>query len=260
MPRALWTGASGMQGQQTNVDVIANNIANVNTNGFKKQRVNFQDLFYDVVASPGTRAGDQGLSPTGVQIGNGTVVSGTPRIFTSGNMEMTGIDFNMAIEGDGMFQVSLPDGTVAFTRDGDFRPDAEGNLVTADGYYLEPRITIPDQTEQISIGPTGEVVVLVNGAQSTVGSITLTRFRNPSGLIAIGRNLFRETQASGTPQTGVPGSPGYGLIRGGAIERSNVEVVSELVNLIVAQRAFELNSRSIRTADQMLQTANDVVR
>jgi flagellar basal-body rod protein FlgG len=260
MPRALWTGASGMVAQQTNVDVIANNIANVNTTGFKRERVNFQDLFYEVQSAPGTKASDQGRNPTGTQIGHGVKLSSTPRIFTQGNVEITGIDTDMAIEGDGFFAVSLPDGTLAYTRAGDFRPDGDGNLVTPDGYYLEPRITIPNDATQTSINTTGTVSVLVNGAQQDVGTITISRFRNPAGLVAVGRNLFTETAASGSPQEATPGSSGYGSIRSGTLEKANVEIVTELVNLIVAQRAYELNSKSITTSDQMLQTANEIVR
>ena len=260
MPRALWSGASGMRAQQTNVDVIANNIANVNTTGFKRQRVEFQDLFYDITAAPGTPAGNQGRSPTGKQIGNGVEISGTPRIFSAGNMEITNISTNMAIEGAGFFQVTLPDGTDAYTRAGDFLPDANGELVTPDGYYLEPRITVPDGASQISISPTGNVVALVNGTQSDIGQVTLTNFRNPAGLVSTGRNLFVESTGSGAPQNGTALSPGFGSIRGGALEKSNVEAVVEMVNLIVAQRAYEMNTKSIRTTDQMMQTANDIVR
>ena len=260
MPRTLWTGASGMSAQQMQVDIIANNIANVNTNGFKKQRVNFQDLFYDVVVAPGTRAGDQGQNPAGIQVGNGVRVSSTPRIFTNGNIEMTGVDTNMAIEGDGFFRVSLPDGSQAYTRAGDFRIDANGNLVTPDGYYLEPRITIPENVQQVSVGPTGTVAVLIGGAQATIGQLTLTRFRNPTGLVATGRNLYQESQASGPPEEGNPLDPGFGAVRSGALEKGNVDVVVELVNLIAAQRAYELNTRTITTADRMMQTANEIAR
>ncbi|TVR44486.1 MAG: flagellar basal-body rod protein FlgG [Planctomycetota bacterium] len=260
MPRALWSGASGMRAQQTNVDVIANNIANVNTTGFKRQRVEFQDLFYDVTAAPGITAGDQGRSPTGKQIGNGVEISGTPRIFSPGNIEVTNVQTNMAIEGPGFFRVTMPDGTPAYTRAGDFLPDANGDLVTPDGYYLEPRITIPENATQVSISPTGTVVVLVDGDQANVGDITLTNFRNPAGLVAIGRNLFVESVGSGPAQEGNALTPGFGAIRGSAIEKSNVEAVTEMVNLIVAQRAFEMNTKSIRTTDQMMQTANEIVR
>ena len=260
MPHALWTGASGMTAQQTNVDIIANNIANVNTTGFKRQRVNFQDLFYDTPVAPGTRSSDQGLNPTGTQIGHGVKLSSTPRIFTPGNIEVTNNEFDLAIEGEGFFAVTMPDGTSAYTRAGDFRPDGEGNLVTPDGFYLEPRLTIPDGTTQVSISTSGVVTVINNNTQTEVGTITLTRFRNPSGLLAMGRNLFSETIASGPPTHGTAGVDGLGGLRSGAIEKANVEIVNELVNLIVAQRAFEMNSKSITTSDQMLQTANEIVR
>ncbi|TVR14242.1 MAG: flagellar basal-body rod protein FlgG [Planctomycetota bacterium] len=260
MPRALWSGASGMRAQQTNVDVIANNIANVNTTGFKRQRVEFQDLFYDIAKLPGSTAGNQGRTPTGTQIGNGVEISGTPRIFTPGNMELTGVQTNMAIEGSGFFQVTLPDGNLAYTRAGDFVPDANGDLVTPDGYYLEPRITIPENTTALSVGPTGQVVAMVDGQENNLGQVNLATFRNPAGLIGIGRNLFQESPASGPPQQGNPTDIGFGTLRGGALEKSNVEAVTELVNLIVAQRAYEMNTKSIKTTDQMMQTANDIVR
>lgn len=260
MPRALFTGASGMAAQQTNIDVIANNIANVNTTGFKRQRVNFQDLFYDIVQAPGSANGDQGLTPAGVEIGNGVMISSTPRNFTAGNIEPTGVDTNIAIEGDGFFTILMPDGTESYTRAGDFLPDTDGNLVTPDGYLLQPQITIPDQTVQVSVSTTGEVTALTNGVQSVVGNITLTRFQNPAGLVGLGRNMFGETAASGTPQTGSPGDVGFGLTRGGAIEGANIEIVNELVNMIVAQRAFEMNSKAVRTSEEMMRTANDIIR
>ncbi|MFW5845733.1 MAG: flagellar basal-body rod protein FlgG [Planctomycetota bacterium] len=260
MTRTLRTGASGMAAQQLNVDVIANNIANVNTTGFKRQRVNFQDLFYETREAPGTKASDQGRNPTGTQVGNGVRVSSTPRIFTQGNLEITGVETDVAIEGDGFFEVQLPDGSVAYTRAGDFRPDVNGNLVTPQGYLLQPQITIPDNASQVSISTTGIVTVLVDNAQTDIGQITLSRFRNPSGLLGLGRNLYQETESSGAPQQGVAATPGYGIIRGGALEKGNVEVVNELVNMIVAQRAYEMNSKSVRTGDEMLQTANDIRR
>jgi flagellar basal-body rod protein FlgG len=262
MPRALWTGASGMSAQQTNVDVIANNIANVNTIGFKRQRTNFQDLFYDIATAPGVRAGEQGRNPTGTQIGNGVRLSSTPRIFAPGNIEATGVATDMAVEGDGFFAVTLPDGSNAYTRAGDFRPDSEGRLVSPDGYYLTPNITVPVDATQVSVSATGDVTVLLpnNTVPQLVGTVTLNRFLNPAGLLSLGRNLFQETAASGAPQVGTPSLNGYGNIRGGSLEKANVEVVTELVNLIVAQRAYEMNSKSITAANQMLQTANDIVR
>jgi flagellar basal-body rod protein FlgG len=262
MPQALWTGATGMAAQQTNVDLISNNIANVNTIGFKRQVANFQDLFYDTQASPGTQAGDLGRNPTGIQIGNGVRLSSTPRIFTTGTITPTGVSTDMAIQGEGFFQVTLPDGTFAYTKAGDFRPDADGKMVTPDGYYLTPNITLPQDATNVSISTTGQVTALLpgNSTPQVLGNIQLSRFLNESGLTGMGQNLFQETVASGPAQQGLPGSIGFGTITGGALENSNVEVVTELVNMIVAQRAYEMNSKSIQTADQMLQTANDIVR
>ena len=247
-----------MSAQQLHVDVISNNIANVNSTGFKKQRVNFQDMMYAVETAPGTRAGDEGMNPHGSQYGHGVRVSGTPRVFTPGNVENTGVQTDIAIEGDGFFEISLPDGSVAYTRAGDFGINPNGQFVTPDGYFLEPRITVPEDTSQISVGTNGVVTVLVGNTQTEIGQLSIAKFRNNSGLVSVGRNLFQETVASGNAQTGTPGDPGFGLLRGGALERSNVDVVVELVNMIVAQRAYELNSRSIRTSDEMLQQANDI--
>ncbi len=257
MPRALWTGASGMAAQQINVDVISNNIANVNTTGFKRQRTNFQDLFYDVQVTPGEKASDLGRNPTGTQIGTGVKLSSTPRIFTPGNIESTGNATDLAVDGEGFFKVTLPDGTTqAYTRAGDFRPDANGNLVTPDGYIVPGVAGIDPAAGSISVSTTGEVT---QGTLSR-GVLSLTRFNNPAGLVAIGRNLFTESTASGTPQDIIPGTTGMGTIRSGALEKANVEVVTELVNLIVAQRAYETNSKSIKSADEMLRTANEIIR
>jgi flagellar basal-body rod protein FlgG len=260
MPRSLWTGASGMAAQQVSVDVISNNIANVNTTGFKKQRASFQDLFYATPHLPGTATGSQGASPSGIQIGHGVKLTATPRTFTEGNIEVTDGEYDMAIEGAGFFEIQLPDGTSGYTRAGDFRPDGDGNMVNPDGYYLIPNITIPQDADTLSISPNGIVTVVQGNTQTDIGQISLVRFANPSGLVSSGRNLFFESPASGSPQSGNPGDTSFGTIRQGALERSNVEVVSELVNLIVAQRAYELNSKSITTSDQMLQTANDIAR
>lgn len=261
MPRALWTGASGMAAQQLQVDVIANNIANVNTVGFRKERADFQDLYYEVTTRPGERSGDQGRTPTGTQIGTGVRIAGTTRSFNQGSMEDTGKDTDLAIEGDGFFQVQLPDGaTTAYTRAGDFRIDGDGRMTTPDGYYLTPNITIPNGATQVSVATNGTVSAIVNGVETTVGQITLARFRNNGGLIGIGKNLFTVSESSGTPQVGVGGSPGFGNVRNRTLEKANVEVVNELVNMIVAQRAYEMNSKSISTTDAMLRTANDIIR
>lgn len=263
MPRALWTAASGMAAQQFNVDLLANNIANINTTGFKRQRTDFQDLFYDIHAQPGTRVGQQGRNPTGTQVGTGVNVAGTTRVFAGGNIEPTGRPLDMAIEGDGFFEVQLPDGaTTAYTRAGDFRIDADGRLVTTDGYYVQPAITIPDGVaeSEISVAEDGTVSAKINNVDTVVGQLTLARFRNNSGLLAVGRNLFQVSDASGPAIAGTAGSSGFGTLRGGMLEKANVEAVTELVNLIVAQRAYELNSKSISTADGMLRTANELIR
>ncbi len=257
MPRALWTGAAGMAAQQTNVDVVANNIANVNTTGFKRQRANFQDLYYDIAQQPGLRAGTQSRNPTGIQLGTGVVLSGTPRIFTPGSIEVTGNPTDLAIDGEGFFRVTLEDGTTqAYSRAGDFRVDADGNLVTPDGYIVPGVAGIDAQAGPVSINTSGEVF------QGTTqrGQVLLTRFPNPGGLVAQGRNLFTETIASGAPEEAIAGTNGLGTIRSGALEKANVEVVTELVNLIVAQRAYEANSKSIKTSDEMLRTANEIIR
>ena len=263
MPRALWTAASGMAAQQFNVDLLANNIANINTTGFKRQRTDFQDLFYDIKAQPGARAGQQGRNPTGTQVGTGVNVSGTTRVFSEGSIEPTGRPLDVAIEGDGFFEVQMPDGaTIAYTRAGDFRVDGDGRLVSPDGYYVQPAITIPDGAPEsdIAVASNGTVTVKINNVETTVGQLTLARFRNNSGLLAVGRNLFQASEASGPAITGTPTSTGFGNLRGGMLEKANVEAVTELVNLIVAQRAYELNSKSISTADQMLSTANNLIR
>jgi flagellar basal-body rod protein FlgG len=247
-----------MAASQTRVDVIGNNIANVATTGFKKQRVRFQDLFYDVMKAPGTPTTNGGENPAGVQVGNGVEVADTPRIFTQGRIEPTSLETNMAIEGPGFFRVQLPDGTEAYTRAGDFRPDSNGDLVNPEGFYLLPRINIPEDAEQVSISTTGNVLAMVNGQQQDVGQVTITKFRNPAGLIGVGRNLFVETEASGNPTEGQPLDDGFGGIRGSALEISNVDVVVELVGLILAQRSYELNSRTVSTSDEMLQTASQI--
>jgi flagellar basal-body rod protein FlgG len=264
MIRAFHTGASGMQAQSFNVDSIANNLANVNTTGFKRNMVAFQDLIYQTIRPPGIEV-LQGVNvPSGLQVGNGVRVAANNKIFTQGTLENTLNPLDVAIEGEGFFQITFPDGTLRYTRDGGFQLNSTGQIVTADGFPLSPAITVPADTVSIAIGSDGTVSVITGAAPTTstvVGQITLARFANPAGLFAEGRNLFRESPASGTPVTGVPGLAGNGLLRQGFLERSNVEVVQELVNLLLAQRAFEFNSRSVRVADEMLaDTAQLVVR
>lgn len=263
MIRALFTAATGMIGQQTNIDAIAHNLANVNTTGFKKSRVNFQDLLYETVKGAGAETAAGQITPEGIQIGHGVKPASVAKIFTQGNLIQTGNPLDMAIEGDGFFQVELPDGTIGYTRDGSFRTDRDGNLVTVDGFPLEPAITIPTDFIEVTIGSDGIVSVTVPGSPTpqTFGPIQLVRFVNPAGLDAgIGKNILLETEASGPPVPGNPGEDGIGFLTGGFLENSNVQVVEEILNLIIAQRAYEASSKVIQTSDEMLQVANNVRR
>lgn len=259
MFRALWTSASGMTAQQTNLDVISNNMANVNTVGFKKMRATFQDLVYQTIRDPGAPTSPATRNPSGFQVGLGTYVSDTYGIFTQGNILQTGNNLDVAIQGDGFFKVVMPDGTIAYTRNGQFRLDADGRIVNPDGYPLDPEITIPPDTISIGIGPDGTVTVLRQGATAVeeVGRFELAKFVNPAGLRRIGNNLFIQTDASGEPIVDNPGNQGIGTLLQGYLESSNVNIVEEMVNLIIAQRAFEFNTKGITAADEMLgQAAN----
>lgn len=262
MIRSLYTAATGMEAQQLNMDVTANNLANVNTAGFKKSRVDFQDLLYQTIRSAGASQAQGMRIPTGIQVGLGTRVSATQKMFTPGDFQQTGNDLDMVIEGDGFFQVMLPSGELAYTRDGSFKIDGEGKIVTSDGYPLQPEISIPAEANKITIGEDGTVSVNVPGqnAPQELGQLQLVKFINPAGLNNLGRNLFANTQASGEPLTGSPGQDGLGGIRQGFIEMSNVKVVEEMINMIMAQRAYETNSKSIQTADEMLNIANNLRR
>jgi len=259
MFRALWTSASGMTAQQTNLDVISHNMANVNTVGFKKMRATFQDLVYQTIREPGAPTSPTTRNPSGYQIGLGAYVSDTYGIFTQGNTFQTGNQLDIAIQGDGFFKVVLPDGTIAYTRNGQFRLDAEGRIVNSDGYPLDPEIAIPVDAISVGIGADGTVSVLRQGANAVeeVGRIELAKFVNPAGLRRIGNNLFIQTDASGEPVIDNPGNQGLGTLLQGYLESSNVNIVEEMVNLIIAQRAFEFNTKGITAADEMLgQTAN----
>jgi len=262
MFRALWIAATGMEAQKLNIDVISNNLANINTVGFKKSRADFEDLLYQDSKIPGAASSPTTEVPTGIQIGLGVRPVATQKIFTMGNLEQTDNPLDLAIEGDGFFQVLTPDGTIAYTRDGTFKLDSDGNIVTSKGYPLEPNISIPSDTVAIYISSDGIVTVKTAGSNvpTEVGNIELARFINPAGLQPIGNNLYIETPSSGDPQTGVPGEEGLGTIAQGFLERSNVSVVEEMVNLIIAQRAYEINSKSIQTADDMLHMANNLKR
>ncbi|MBE3574419.1 MAG: flagellar basal-body rod protein FlgG [Firmicutes bacterium] len=262
MIRGLWTAASGMIAQQLNIDNIANNLANVNTTGFKKSRVDFQDLIYQTIRVAGTPVIQGAQVPTGIQLGHGVRPVATQKVFTEGEIKQTDNPLDLLIEGEGFFQVLMPDGTVAYTRDGAFKKDGSGRVVTSDGFALEPELVIPPDATSISIGTDGTVSVMVAGNDQAqqIGQIQLARFVNPAGLSSIGRNLFRPTAASGNPETGTPGLQGLGTLAQNYLEMSNVQVVEEMVNMIVAQRAYEVNSKAIQAADEMLQTANNLRR
>ncbi len=263
MIRSMFTAATGMIAQQMNIDTIAHNLANVNTTGFKKSRVNFQDLLYETVKPAGSETQAGTTIPEGIQIGHGVRPSAIAKEFTAGAAIQTGNQLDIMIEGDGFFQIELPDGTTAYTRDGAFKINENGTMLTADGYPLTPAVTIPTDAELVTIGSDGSISARIPGTNTptNLGTLQLVRFSNPSGLDArLGRNLLTETQASGTPRTGQPGLDGLGTIAQGFLENSNVQVVEEILQMIIAQRAYEANSRVIQTADEMLQTANNVRR
>ena len=261
MFRAFSTAATGMTAQQMTVDTIANNLANVNTVGFKRSQMDFQDLMYVKLAEPGREEAAGILAPNGLEIGSGVRPASTLKVFTQGEMENTGRTLDVAIQGDGFLQVTLPGGQVRYTRDGSLRINASGALVNASGYAYQPSITIPTDARSVSIGKDGTVSVFA-GSQTTptaVGTLQLVRFSNPSGLTSEGCNLLAETPASGSPTSGTAGQDGFGEIQQGFLERSNVQMVTELVSLITAQRAYEINSRAIRAGDEMLTTANRLI-
>jgi flagellar basal-body rod protein FlgG len=261
MIRSLFTSATGLNAQQTVLDNTANNLANVNTNGFKKGQVDFQDLIYINDKAPGSEAA-QGLQvPTGTQIGTGVRVVGITKSFTQGSTIQTGNPLDLAITGQGFFQVTLPNGDTRYTRDGALRLNAVGNLVTGDGFLISPQVTIPSEAVAISVGADGTISVTnANGSSTTLGQITLARFPNPAGLSAEGRNLFSESASSGAPTTATPGLNGTGFVLQSTLERANVDAVTELVNLILAQRAYEFNTRAIRTADALLESTTNITR
>ncbi len=254
MIRSLWVSKTGLDAQQTQLDVISNNLANVSTAGYKRSRAVFEDLLYQTVRQPGAQSTQQTQLPTGLQLGTGVRPVATERLFSQGNLQNTANPLDVAVNGQGFFQVSLPDGTTAYTRDGSFHLDSQGQIVTSSGYTLSPAITIPANAQTITIGRDGIVSVTQPGqaAPTQVGSIQLATFINASGLQARGENLYVETASSGTPTTNTPGSNGAGVVQQSYIETSNVNVVEELVNMIQTQRAYELNSKAVQTADQML--------
>ncbi|MEM9174258.1 MAG: flagellar basal-body rod protein FlgG [Myxococcota bacterium] len=260
MMRALFTAATGMEAQQAQIDTIANNIANVGTTGFKKSRAEFQDLFYETLRAPGAASADGSVLPTGVQVGHGVQLGAINTIFSAGDRLNTGNQLDMAIDGLGFFQVQRPNGDSVFTRDGTFKLNADGNLVTAQGYQVLPNITVPPDAISVTVLPDGTVNAeqAGNSTPLNLGQIQLVRFANPAGLRMVGGNLFEATNASGDPEAGLPEQNGFGAIAAGFLEGSNVEVAEELVQMILAQRAFEVSSRVIQAGDEMLRIASQL--
>lgn len=263
MLRSLYTAAGGAAAQQLNIDIIANNIANVNTTGFKKVRAEFQDLLSQTYSSPGTLSQQGTTDPVGIQVGLGVVMSATQRINLPGSITQTGNTLDLAVQGEGFFQVQLDNGTIGYTRDGSFKRDANGTIVTSDGFVLQPSITIPSDSAEVSITPDGNVYTRAAGSTdfTQAGQIQLVRFPNPAGLESIGKNIFIQTPGTGDPVEGTAGQGDFlkTSINQGFLENSNVQMVEELIGLISAQRAFEANSNVIRTADKVLESVNNVV-
>lgn len=259
MSQALWIAKTGLDAQQTRMAVISNNLANVNTTGFKRGRAVFEDLLYQNIRQVGAQSSQDTQLPSGLSLGTGVRTVSTEKLFTQGNTVETGNQLDLAIQGQGFFQILLPDGSQAYTRDGSFHMDAQGQMVTASGNVLQPAITIPSDAVSVTIGSDGTVGVVTPGSSSTtqVGSIQLASFVNPTGLQPIGQNLYLESGSSGSAQTGTPGLTGLGTLSQGSVETSNINVVEELVNMIEAQRAYEMNSKAISTTDQMLQYVNN---
>lgn len=261
MIRSLWTGTTGMHSQQLNIDVIANNLANVSTSGFKKSKADFQDLLYQTMKVPGSQSSTDTESPTGILVGLGVKPAAVSKVFTQGDLIQTENELDVAIEGEGFLQIEMPNGNTGYTRSGALKRDSNGRLTNSDGYPLLPAITIPDGARQITIGETGIVSAILgdDSVSTEVGTMELATFTNNSGLSAIGKNLFEETAASGTAQTGTPGTDGYGTLLQTYLEGSNVNIVEELASMITTQRAYEINSKTIQTSDEMMQTTNNLI-
>ncbi len=260
MNRSLYIAATGMNAQQAQMDVISNNLSNVSTTGFKGSRAVFQDLIYQTLRQPGANSTQQTELPSGSQVGTGVEQVATERLYTQGNLQQTGNSTDIAINGNGFFQVQMPDGTTAYTRDGALQKNAQGQLVTASGYQLIPAITVPNNATSLTIGTDGVVSITTAGSSNTqnIGTLQLATFINPAGLESRGQNLFSETASSGTPNVTTPGLNGSGMVQQGYLEASNVNVVQELVNMIETQRAYEINSKAVQTSDQMLQTLSQM--
>lgn len=260
MIRSLWIAKTGLDAQQTNMDVISNNLANVSTNGFKRQRAVFEDLLYQTVRQPGAQSSEQTTLPSGLQLGTGVRPVSTERLHSQGNLEQTENTKDIAVNGQGFFQVLLPDGNTAYTRDGSFQLDANGQLVTSSGYQVQPAITVPDTAVSMTVGRDGVVSVTEQGqaAATQIGQLTLSTFINPTGLQSLGENLYQETQSSGAPTESTPGQNGAGVLYQGYVETSNVNVAEELVDMIQVQRAYEINSKAVSTSDAMLQRLTQI--
>lgn len=255
MQSALWVSKTGLAAQDVQLRTISNNLANVSTTGYKRDRATFQDLMYQVEQQPGGMTSQDTTNPSGLQLGVGVRVVGTQKEFTEGSIETTGQSLDLAVEGRGFFQITMPDGSLGYTRSGEFQLDQDGRIVTSQGFPLEPAINVPQEATKVTIGVDGTVSATVPGSATPtqLGNIQLVSFMNPAGLQSVGGNLYLETAASGTPQQGTPGENGIGQVVQGALETSNVSVVEELVNMVATQRAYEMNSRVVSTADQMLQ-------
>jgi flagellar basal-body rod protein FlgG len=262
MIRSLYTAATGMKANQTFIDTIAHNLSNVNTHGYKKQQIEFEDLIYQNLQRPGGELEDGNRAPVGIEIGLGSRIVATSRAFLQGNLEQTGNETDVAIQGVGFFQVRLPDGEIGYTRNGSFKITDEGYLATSQGYLLDPPINIPDNSNHLAISATGEVTCDIPGQTHSeiLGQIELARFINPAGLTSDGGSVYRQSDASGAPIIGIPGEENLGDLRNQFRESSNVQMVEEMVNMIVAQRAYEISSKAITTSDEMLQTANGLKR
>jgi flagellar basal-body rod protein FlgG len=261
MIRSLFTGTTGMNAQQLNIDVIANNLANVSTTGFKKSITDFQDLLYEIIKVPGSQTSTDTQSPTGILVGMGVSTGAVTKVFSQGELLQTQNQLDIAIEGSGFFQIQMPNGTTAYTRAGAFKMDSNGRVTNSNGYLLLPAVTIPQGANQITISNTGIVSAILAGdtASTQLGTIELATFINSAGLSSIGNNLFTETAASGAPSTGTPGENGYGILSQSFLEGSNVNIVQEMANMITAQRAYEINSKAITTSDEMMKTTNALV-
>jgi flagellar basal-body rod protein FlgG len=262
MQRSLWSAATGMQAQQLNVDIIANNLANISTTGFKKSRADFHDLMYQTLQAPGMASSSETMVPTGMQVGLGVRTAAVQRMFMQGDYTKTDNELDLAIDGDGFFQVLLPDGETGYTRSGAFKLDRDGRIVNSDGYVVLPEMTIPSDTTKINVGTDGTVSVTQAGQTNPteLGTLELAQFANPAGLDGLGRTLFKPSESSGDAVTGTAGQDGFGGITQGFLEMANVNVVDEMVAMIIGQRAYEANSKAVQTSDSMLQIVNNLKR